>query len=168
MLPAKFSLLIFLILCHPASHTEVYKRYDERGTPVFSNTPSKDGKPVEILPPNIAKPTTPRPLRADPPPSKAPEYNTLVIQNPVNGGVIANGLVPFTVKVHLNPALKKDHTLTLLIDGKPYAQTTATQITVQRLTRGTHQLQTIITNNQGKALKQSSSHQIFVHQPGKQ
>jgi hypothetical protein len=149
----------------------IYKVIDEDGKVSFSNRPQKNAVEIELQGTNTLPKVAPKTKTNTQTKTITTEtentrnYNTLAITYPANGGVVANGLIPFTLGANLNPKLQKGHTLWLLIDGQRNNSSTQSNITVPPLERGQHTLQLIITDGSDNILKQSATSTINVLRP---
>ncbi|ARN73580.1 DUF4124 domain-containing protein [Oceanicoccus sagamiensis] len=163
LLALTFSLCLLFIGLNTSA--QVYKSVDKDGNVSYSDQPAPDAKPVEIQETNSAK-SVEVPIAVEPlPTALAPNsYDMLRINSPANDGIIANGLVPFTVTTSVKPQLKKGHKLQLSIDG--VAQDTGQgNFTVNSISRGEHRLQVAIIDANGTILKQSANVKVFAYRP---
>jgi hypothetical protein len=140
----------------------IYQSTDKRGNPVFTDRPQPDAKPVELPPINTTPAVNGRTPARQPEPDAFAGYSQIGIGVPSS---IPNGLAPTTVGIELQPALQPGHYWQLSLDGAVQDQGTGDSVTIDRLERGTHQLELQVLDGQGKVLG-TTSREIFVFWPG--
>jgi hypothetical protein len=142
----------------------VYQSTDKRGNPVFTDQPQPDSRPVEVQPTNTTPSLTPAaaPASSDGTPFKG--YSSIDVGVPSS---IPNGLAPTTVGIELKPALQPGHRWQLLLDGAVQEEGSGSSATIDRLERGTHQMQVIVLDATHAVIGTSTSKEVFVFWPGK-
>lgn len=79
-----------------------------------------------------------------------PNY-TIQIASPLNGQTFQNDVDSFSVTVNVTPALEKEDSVAVIVDGTQSADTShSTTIMVPRLERGSHTLQAKVIQPKGK------------------
>ncbi|HES75484.1 MAG TPA: DUF4124 domain-containing protein [bacterium] len=144
--------------------TQVFRSVDAQGNVVFTDTPQKGAKPVDIQAPSSVQAITPPPQVETP--SAAPQdpsafigYQSMVITQPENGAALNNGAGDVDVSVSLVPALRTDlgHGLTITMDGKAVLQNSARMnVALADVDRGEHVLEAFVLNGQGQVVFQSA------------
>jgi hypothetical protein len=154
---------LLTILLSSNGIAQVYKSTDEQGNVTFSDTPDADADEIQLPVANTAE-------AIDVPPKleviaeETDRGYILEISSPANDGVIANGLVGFTVTTDIRPKLNKNHQLQLSIDGKVHSHSQGT-FQVDSIERGPHSLQVTLIDENGVTLAQSSSINVFAYRP---
>ena len=155
----------FFALYIPALNAEIYRYTDEHGHTVYSDKAPKNVEPFSL--PDLN--TTPA-VEIDEPQrktSKAIDLDnyTIHISAPSDGAIIPNGLIPTTVTVSTDQALRKGQQIRISLDGRELNTSTSTSHTIPRLARGQHQISANIIDRNGKSLAESRI-QIMVYRPG--
>ena len=144
---------------------KVYKTVDRNGRVSFSDQPSVKAREVEIDLPNRADPIKRRAPRPATPQQKA-LYQQVYITMPKHEGLIANGLVPFTVSANVAPGLQPGHQLQLSINGSVHSTSSSGSFQVESIQRGQHSMQVAVLNAEGQVLKQSEPITVYARRPG--
>lgn len=149
--------LCLLVVSAPAL-AEIYRYRAPDGTVVFSDRPRPGSTRIEVGP-NLTVPATPveqEPSKPPAPPTAT--YESLEIVSPVNDETIRDNAGNVTVGIESRPILqsKQGHRLVVLMDGSPIGPpTTAMQIPLENIDRGSHTLQAIIVDANGQPLIRS-------------
>jgi len=144
--------IIFSCLNSTVYATQIYERPDGRGGVIYSETRYQDSRPVELKEVQVFTPKleaerdaaqTDQDTDTDQQkidvtaPSVRPVYSTFEITSPTHEENIWN-----PVNVHLNfhvkPALHKDDTLHVFLDGNMIGKIKGTSLVLENLDRGTH------------------------------
>lgn len=147
--------------------TTVYETKQADGTPSFSDQPTPGAHAVVITPTPInQQPPAPNQTPSHPLAVATPQavYTSLIIVNPANEMTIHSnsGDVPVTIAVQ--PALRKDDMLQIVIDGRVVAsQKVIVPLTLSGVTRGTHVLLAEIQDGSGQIIKTSPSVTFYLH-----
>ena len=141
----------------------VYQSTDKRGNPVFTDQPQPNARPVELQPTNTTPSLTPTTAPDSSTEKAFAGYNRIALGVPSS---IPNGLAPTTIGIELQPALRPGHGWQLLLDGAVQDEGTGGSTTIDRLERGTHQLELRILDASGAAVG-TASKEVFVYWPGK-
>ncbi|MEH6557966.1 MAG: DUF4124 domain-containing protein [Oceanicoccus sp.] len=162
---AKLLICLLIVLFNSNSIGQVYKSTDEKGNVTFSDTPDTNADKIELSPPNTVKAVdVPPKLEVVTEETATVNSYTIDISSPADDGVIANGLVGFTVTTKISPELDKDHQLQLSIDGKIHSNSRGT-FRVDSINRGPHSLKVTLIDEKGATLAQSSPVNIFAYRP---
>ncbi|MDD2892954.1 MAG: DUF4124 domain-containing protein [Halothiobacillaceae bacterium] len=146
--------------------TQVFRSVDAQGNVVFTDTPQKGAKPVDIQPPSSVTPLVPSSTSAtesSTPPVDSQAfagYQSLVITQPEDGAGLNNGSGEVDVSVSLVPPLRTDlgHGLSITMDGKLVLQNSARMnVALADVDRGEHVLDAFVVNAQGQVVFQSAS-----------
>ncbi|WP_101758889.1 DUF4124 domain-containing protein [Oceanicoccus sp. KOV_DT_Chl] len=143
---------------------EVYKHVDENGKVTYTDTPSTDAEAVELTEPNSLKPVA-IPVRTAPLPDPAIPTYRLRISSPSPGSSVS-GLNSFEVKGTVEPSLKPNHQIQLLIDSENHSSSRSTSFSVSGLSRGEHTLQLTIIDENDTLLNSSPIVTIIATRPG--
>lgn len=137
----------------------IYKSTDAHGNVVYSDSPTKDAKAIE-LPPLAIVPSLSAEQMAQ---ANAMKAKTPLVQNyqlgfaqPANEQTVRK---PDSITVQLNvaPALINGDQVTILLDGIVVANGSAATIATENLDRGAHSISARITDAKGKVLKEAST-----------
>lgn len=156
----------------------IYQSTDANGNVVFSDTPSQGATQVTLprgmtfapaysipLPSNIMTPQS-RPITNKQ--GSAIPLIELSLLTPNEGTTLRNtqGNVPVTWAVKTSPEYDRNQAITfqIFLNNDIVKQTTATNVTLNNVERGEHEIYLIATDQSGKQIAVSSSHTIFVHQ----
>jgi hypothetical protein len=158
------------LLATTTANAQIYKKILPDGTVIFTDQP-EEGATALTLPPlptydgpattnkPAPSPAAEKPAKTAEPAAKVVTYTRLAIEQPANDSPVRNNSGEVTVAVTLEPALsaKDGHTIVVLLDGKPAAApAAATSITLQGVERGTHVVEAVVNDANGKALQRSS------------
>jgi len=154
---------------------QIFKTIDSDGNVVFSDVPpapQQSGEPVELPTPNVfpaapdeGKTADGREMWIVDTDSEASEgdsapaqYLSLTIRAPANDANIRENTGSFSVFASLDPPLRPDHSLQLLLDKVPAATAGRDAIfTLSNVDRGTHTLQAQVVDDSGAV--------VFAGQP---
>lgn len=155
---------LLLILALPIS-AQIYKYTDAKGNVVFSQQAPEGVKSeiVELQHTNTipAVPTRQPQASAKPSHSGQPYQILELIDLPTEAALRDND-GNFSVTVRIEPTLRPEHQLRLLIDGKAHGQGSQnTALTVTELDRGEHRLAVEVIAG-GKGIQKSSERTITV------
>jgi hypothetical protein len=140
---------------------DIYRWVDKDGNIHFSDQPREGAKKVETAPaqtfsPNAPLPT-PREAKADTQ-EAVPDYTVFVIASPTNEEAVRSNPGDVTIRLALSPGLQTGfgHYITLMMDGQTVAdKATTTEFTLNNVDRGTHTIQAVIKDHQGRAVRTS-------------
>lgn len=153
-------------LCTHAQNKEIYRYIDENGHTVYSDKAPKGSSPTPMALPSIN--TTPAVdiNEAKRKPSKAInlDINGIQISSPSDGAIIPNGLVPTTVNIKTDQALRKDQQIRISLDGRIISSSSSTSASIPRIPRGQHQISAAIIDSNGKTVAESSIN-VMVYRP---
>jgi hypothetical protein len=142
----------------------VYKWVQPDGSVVYSDRPPvENAAPTEL--PGLQEIKMPPP----PPPSandtsnnnqsgqrQNTTYTKLTITEPADQSAFRNNAGQVTVKLDLEPALQEGDMVAIVLDGKEVGQGKSTALSLSNVDRGTHTLQALVKNAQGKTLISTS------------
>lgn len=153
-----------LILSAHAQNKEIYRYTDENGNTVYSDKAPKGSSPITLPELN----TTPA-VDTSEPKRKYPkainlDLNNIQITTPSDGAIIANGLLPTTVTMSTDQALRNDQQIHISLDGRLISKTTSTSASIPAMPRGQHQISAAIVDSKGKKLAESSI-SVMVYRP---
>lgn len=155
-----------------AAQGTVYESKDKAG-PVFSDRPSPDAKPIELVPPSVIQ-TTPVPREQLAPVAQALYYTAISISSPENAGTIHSNTGAFDVSVQLQPALRtaRGDRIKARLDGKVLTRSFSsvkfgvTEADWQKAANPDdveHTLQVVILDKTGAVLIESASVKFYAH-----
>ncbi len=152
----------------------IYKSTDAQGNVVYSDSPTKNAKAIE-LPPLAIVPSLSAEQIAQ---ANAMKAKTAAVQNyqlsfaqPANDQTVRKP-DSITVQLNVTPALANGDHVTILLDGTVVANGSAATISTESLDRGAHSITARIMDTKGKVLKEASTtvtvHQITQNSPANQ
>ena len=152
-----------------ASAATVYKWVDDNGVTHYSDQPHENAEKVQLKAPQTY--TAPKPQRTRAPAApparteEGPTYSSCAFSEPANDQMFMN-TTTVTAGVSLQPQLRPGDQLTVTLDGQrvPGVPADGGQFTISPVDRGTHSLQLVIQDGDGKPLCQSASVTFHVHQ----
>lgn len=163
----RYLLLLSCLLVYSAhaQNKEIYRYTDENGNTVYSDKAPKGSSPITL--PGLN--TTPA-VDIVEPKQKRPkainlDLNNIQITTPSDGAIIANGLLPTTVTVSTDQALRKSQQIHISLDGRLISKTTSTSASIPSMPRGQRQISATIVDSKGKTLAESSV-SVMVYRPG--
>lgn len=167
------ALLILLAISAPALANQiVWKWVDEKGVTHYSDRPIPGAIRIELSTGNrwdsAADTATPAPGTQQPAQQARPlaAYRNVEIWKPSNEEVIINtgGRVPVNVRVE--PALQRNHSLNLYLDGQLLQglPTNATSHELQDVPRGTHSIVATVEDSDGNRIVQTAPVSFTVRQ----
>ncbi len=139
----------------------IYKAIDTDGTTVYTDRPNAGAKRIELPPLPTARAiafSSPAVQAKSSIASATATYRDVSIVTPVHDAALRNNAGALAVELTVAPKLEPTHTITILLDGKPFhrrARTTA--LTLANVDRGTHALQARIVDSSGRELARSVS-----------
>lgn len=172
-------MFIFTVTFITNCFAAIYVR-EEGGLVTYSDRPLENGKKLETVPQvntlttdAAQKPTEPLPLKTKsekstktPAQVTEPEgtsYTTFMITSPKDEQTFQNQ-PSIPVNIVIQPELKKGDRILLMMDNKPYGTpVSTTELSLQMVERGTHQIAAVVMNERQQILKQSNTVTIFVH-----
>ncbi len=168
-------LLILLCTLPGLLAAQVYTWRDAEGVTHFSDQPPADGKArrIEIPPPNVrhvpkaertapAAPTAPAPQTS---PTTFGGYRSLAIVAPAHDSALTANDGNVTVRCTIDPPLQagRGHQLRIRLDGRPVAQVSGCEATLENLDRGEHDLQVEVLDGRGQVLLRSEPVHFTLH-----
>jgi len=162
------------LACTAAVAATVYKWVDENGVVHYSDQPHENAQKVELKAPqtySAQKVPATAPGRSQPPPPKTATnvYQSCVISEPTNDQVFMN-TSSVDAGVNVSPPVRPGDTAVVTMDGQrvPGVPANGGQFTISPVDRGTHSIQVVVQDAEGKSVCQSASVTFHVHQPSLQ
>lgn len=152
------------------AQAEIYKTYDKNGNVIFSDVPSADAQQLEAKP--IATvPALPRSVIDEKTKPKKDNKKSL----PTSYKMTINGLAsetilqkeqePFNLGIQFEPALAKEHTLQVFLDGQDMGKNNLSpQISPSSLERGQHRLEFKVLDAK-QNIMQTQTIDFFIQHP---
>lgn len=152
------------------AQAEIYKTYDKNGNVIFSDVPSADAQHIEAKP--IATvPALPRSVIDEKTKPKKDNKKSL----PTSYKMTINGLAsetilqkeqePFNLGIQFEPALAKEHTLQVFLDGQDMGKNNLSpQISPSSLERGQHRLEFKVLDAK-QNIMQTQAIDFFIQHP---
>jgi hypothetical protein len=152
------------------AQAEIYKTYDKNGNVIFSDVPSADAQQLEAKP--IATvPALPRSVIDEKTKPKKDNKKSL----PTSYKMTINGLAsetilqkeqePFNLGIQFEPALVKEHTLQVFLDGQDMGKNNLSpQISPSSLERGQHRLEFKVLDAK-QNIMQTQAIDFFIQHP---
>jgi hypothetical protein len=163
-----FLLSYFAISCYAA----IYES-NQNGQTIYSDVPQNNAKPITLpnSSPHISLPTlsttnSPTTVTTSTVPASTAKgnYKTFTITDPISEMNYQNQR-DLHVTLKLDPPLQEGDRVQLFLDSKPQKSPTLdlTQLTLQNIERGQHQVYAVIVNSLGNIIKQTESVTFYVH-----
>jgi len=158
-------LIYLLMLVTLPAAAQIYKYTDAQGNTAFSNDPPAgiNAQTVDLPPLNSVQqqPPPPAPMAVVPKPSRPNDqnqgYNTLQLIDVPNEEALRANNGTFTVGVMIQPRLRPEHRLRLLLDNQPYGEpSNVPRLQLVNVDRGAHSLAVQVLLND-KVIQQSPS-----------
>lgn len=167
-------LIIAAVLLLPLQvFAEVYKWRDDAGRWHYSDQPRPGAAPVDLPPVQVYQPPPippQQPATAQPQPAKEPalSYARAEIVSPAAEETIRNAPGEVVVIVALEPSLRPEHTVRLLVDGKVAAEpVNSTAFTLVNVDRGAHTLVAEVLDASGQVIIRTAPQTFYVHRPSR-
>ena len=84
-------------------------------------------------------------------------YKEFKVTSPANDAVIRDNGGNVRVSLSLNPGLRGDHSIEVMMDGKSIGSGKGTTVTLTEVDRGTHTVQATVKDADGKEVARSNS-----------
>ena len=148
---------------------EIYKWTDSNGNVYFSDKPQPGAEEIVLpkvqtysTPKQVIEPTVPeQPTKIENVP-----YKKVDIVYPEDQSTIRNPQGAVSVRLELNPKLRKGDRLQLIFDGSPSgAPLPTTVFALQRMHRGSHTLAAEVIDSKGLVLNTSNTITIYMMPP---
>lgn len=161
--------LIALSLAAPALHAAtVYKKVDENGNIIFSDSPMDDSEAMDVPPVPTMKldkikvpPRTDNNKKAE----KPVNYHSVAITAPEQDATFWNNGGNVTISVQVSPSLKRNHKLQLLLNGEKRAGPSAsTSFSFSNLFRGSYNAVAQVVDDKGNVLGTSPAITFHIKQ----
>ncbi len=168
MKPFILNITLLLILLPAISSAEtIYQTKDAQGNPVFSDSPQKGAKEINLPP--LQSYTAPEKNVAPKPTTKKTEkkqfkYTQLSIVEPQNEATIWSNPGIITGQASITPKIRMNDSLVILVDGKPATKVKGgSSFSLQGIDRGEHQLTAEIIDSKNQVLISSNPVTIYLH-----
>ncbi|MGD8912489.1 MAG: DUF4124 domain-containing protein [Candidatus Thiodiazotropha sp.] len=161
----RITVLFFaLLIALPLFARDVYKYISEDGEIIYSERYHPEAERVKVK--DNKKTTAPPDEQSDEARAAAGEYDTFSIVQPSDDETIRNAEGNVPVGISLSPGLAEGHVIHLYVDGtKLDSDIKQTQLSLQKMTRGTHSVQAKIVDSEGVSLKETASVTFHLRQP---
>lgn len=167
----KRTLTLITMLCLAATHTgaaTVYKKVDEQGNIIFSDTPMDDAETLNVQPvPTIKldKMRVPQPVERKEKPTTPTGYSSLTITSPQPEETFWNTGGSVDISVQTAPALQPNHKIQLLLNGEMRAGPSASQsFSFSNLFRGSYKSIAQVVDDKGNVLISSPTVTFHIKQ----
>ncbi len=158
------TLLIALSLLTPLlASAQVYKWVDANGKVHYSDRPATGAEPIPVP---LRKPSQPEAASATPIAASPGPYAQFEVLSPENNATLHDAEGKAQIGLVLEPPLMGGHRLQLLLDGRPVTgDAPGTQLMVQGLPFGSHELQAQILDAGGTLIATSSTIRFHLRKP---
>lgn len=152
-----------------AAAGDVWKWVDEKGVTHYSDQPGPGATKIEVRAGNVATSTRDTFAPADTAPGASGEtvsYRNFEIWRPEKDQAFINTAGTVNVEVRIEPGVRQQHTLTLLLDGKPVQgfPRNALSYELTGIPRGLHNVAATVTDQRGTLITRSESVSFTVRQ----
>ena len=164
--------LLFLLLICCNVNAAIFVNQDARGNLIYSDTPSKNARVVEVGAKNIISIPNPSHTASTPVASSSPakalpgqaSYASIEIIAPKNAENIHNQPT-LNIAVKTDPALAKTDQIIVLVDGQQLSVKSSTSIiSIPTPERGQHSLVAAVVDANNRILLRSAPITVFIHQ----
>ena len=161
--------LIALSLATPALHAAtVYKKVDENGNLIFSDSPMDDAEAIDVPPVptmKLDKIKVPADSDTTKKPKKAVKYKSVEITSPEQKKTFWNTGGSVTINVQTSPSLHEGHRIQLLLNGEKRAGPSAsTSFSLSNLFRGTYDAVAQVVDSKGNVVASSPGVTFYIKQ----
>lgn len=163
----KLLAIAFTLLMSGAAQAAIYKSTDARGNVVYTDTPSKEAKAIELPPLSIVPSLTPEQIaqattgaQVTPQPANI-RYQLSFVQPVAEQTVRKPDAI--AINVNVQPVLANGDNLSILLDGVVVANGNATSVATEKMDRGAHGISARITNAAGRVVSEAAT-TVYVQQ----
>lgn len=159
--------ILISLITNPA-YAKLYKSIDEHGNVTYSDAPiggnseTQELKPINIAP---ATETTTYSKKINKPEAEEHINYQVRIVSPESGTTLTAGQRNLHIALDIEPALQDGAMAVILLNGKRTASGQNSNLTIEEINRGAHNVSAIITNKNGKTVGQSQSITVNVLRP---
>ena len=146
--------------------TTVYKRIMPDGSVSYSDQASDQSETMEVAPvPTVpALETAPSRQQRSASPKTGEVYQLLRVASPEHDSAFYSGNGSMTIDVEIEPALRRGHSLQLILDGQLISTQNSPNFALDLVDRGTHTVQINAIDRRGKIIKSAQS-RFTIHRP---
>jgi hypothetical protein len=148
------TLLLVGALCAPVA-AKVYKLVLPDGSVQFTDQPQEGAEEVKLPPVQTFQPP-PVPPAGDPRPGQrqdaAPLYESIAVVSPRPDETLRDNAGTVDITLSLEPSLRADHTVEILLDGKAIGSGAGTSVSVSNVDRGTHTVSAAVKDAEGNTV----------------
>ncbi|MBY5923293.1 DUF4124 domain-containing protein [Ferrimonas balearica] len=158
-------LLAAAILLAPQGMAKIYKWTDSQGQVHYSDKPRDGAEVVEVDTSKASTIILAKPSGTTPPPQvvEQPSYR-IRLTEPAQGATVRDNNGQLNLNIALEPDLKADHRIELLLDGKVIRTVgSGGSFALDNLDRGEHLLQARVIDENGKVLASSGKRTVYLH-----
>ncbi|HMY81349.1 MAG TPA: DUF4124 domain-containing protein [Agitococcus sp.] len=152
------------------AQAEIYKTYDKNGNVIFSDVPSADAQHIEAKPiatvPALPRNVIDQKLKPQKDDKKLlPTSYNMTINGLASEAVLQKEQETFNLGIQFEPALAKEHTLQVFLDGQDMGKNNLSpQINPRSLERGQHRLEFKVLDAK-QSVMQTQAIDFFIQQP---
>jgi hypothetical protein len=153
-------------LSSTASAADVWKWVDEKGITHYSDQPVPGATRIEIRTGNVAEARSAQPEPSTPEPAAVNTNYYVAIVQPQNGQSVINTAGQINIQIQVAPSIYTLHRVSLYLDGRlveGFPRNTLVY-TLTEVTRGTHNVNAVITDETGKTLRESAPVEFTMRQ----
>jgi len=157
-----------LIALSTAATTTVYKKVMPDGSISYSDEAQSGAEAVEVGPittvPAITTQNKAQTRIQNPDIATSLGYSSLSITEPSHNSAFNSGSGTVNIAVAATPNLHQGHSFKFFLDRELLSEQSATQLTINNVSRGTHDLSVHIIDQAGKVLK-TTTNTFTIHRP---
>jgi hypothetical protein len=158
----KFLPLLIFFMALPAFARDVYKWTNGEGVVIYSDTYQEGAERVRVSDTKSPASRTTGGSAESGADAEPIDYESLEIVQPADDATIRSNEGTVAVGLSLSPALGQGHEVKIIVDGTELEGTMkGTQFTLNKLSRGTHSLETRVVDAEGNVL--ITSNRITFH-----
>ncbi|RYY79018.1 MAG: DUF4124 domain-containing protein [Moraxellaceae bacterium] len=165
---SRFLAVTLMLVMSGMAQAAIYKTTDAKGNVVYTDSPSKEAKTVELPPlsivPSLSAEQIAQANSTGTPATNQPaniRYQLKFVQPAADQTV--RKPEPIGVNVNVQPALANGDNIAILLDGVVVASGTGVTISTEKMDRGAHSLAARVTNTAGRVVSEVST-TVYVQQ----
>lgn len=164
----RFLVVFFALVFGGVAHAAIYKTTDANGNVVYTDSPTREAKTVDLPPLSIVPSLSPEQIAQAMGNNTQASAQAAVTRYQLNFvQPLAEQTVrkpdPIAVNVNVQPALANGDNVSILLDGVVVANGNGVTISTEKLDRGAHSIAARVTNTMGRVVSEVST-TVYVQQ----
>ncbi len=165
----KFAIAALLLVSGTVAAQQIYRSFDEDGNITFSDQPSPGAEQIKVEPVQSFTPPAmparkPAASLTDAAAAEGPAgYDKFAIVAPSDDDTIRNNEGNVDVAVTIQPSLRSDHSLRVLLDGDPLGEMSGPYVRLENVDRGTHTVTAEVLDTSGTVVAVTDPVKFHLH-----